>query len=229
MQPDTDGCGRMWPRHVTRPQPDHDQVQTDASGSRPDADEAKPAPAGRRRSGIGRGGVPAGFGHEITRSAGLVALAVADWGHCRHPSRLREVPGRGEAGYRWLYSATDTRPLPVLMPHVMDFDVGRPRNPLHLGHICAIRPPHRRAMPRGRTGSRPPRRPTHARPGRRPATGKASGPRTAPNDSSGRRPAHPARSAHPTPANCPPPGQGRSAPDPLSASPARRTGSRAAG
>lgn len=89
----------------------------------------------------------------------ITALSVADSAPCRHPTALRGAPRRRPARYEWRNTAIDTRGLPIRPPHLMQLDVRRPPNPLHI----IDKPVHRVKMRQARASPAPQlakRRPT---------------------------------------------------------------------
>lgn len=81
----------------------------------------------------------------------ITALSVADSAPCRHPTALRGAPRRRPARYEWRNTAIDTRGLPIRPPHLMQLDVRRPPNPLHI----IDKPVHRVKMRQARANPAP--------------------------------------------------------------------------
>lgn len=120
----------------------------------------------RHRSMTPRG---PGDGRSTVRTASrshITALSVADWAPCRHPTALRGAPRRRPARYEWRNTAIDTRGLPIRPPHLMQLDVRRPPNPLHIidkpVHLVKMRPSRAGPAPHSCPNAGP-HRPTAAR------------------------------------------------------------------
>lgn len=68
------------------------------------------------------------------------ALPVALLRSCGHPTGLREAACAGYPEYGWRHAAPATGDMRVRPPHLIQMDVCRTPNPLHLMEIAAARP-----------------------------------------------------------------------------------------